>query len=82
MNEFKDYLEELITSARDEEDQNPDDYIGPDGLMHCGKCRTKHPENIDGQSGNRRSIDGWGKYRNQEVQSRLLGKGECRLAYQ
>ena len=46
MNEFKDYLEELITSARDEEDQNPDDYIGPDGLMYCGECRTKKQHKV------------------------------------
>lgn len=46
MNEFKDYLKELITSARDEEDKNPDDYIGPDGLMYCGECRTKKQHKV------------------------------------
>ena len=37
---------------------------------------------LTSQSGNRRNIDGWRKCRNQEVQSRLFGNGECGLAYQ
>ena len=41
MNDFQDCLEELIACVQEDEDRNHDDYIGPDGLLYCGKCRTK-----------------------------------------
>ena len=46
MNELKDYLEELISDIQKDEEMGPDDYTGPDGLLYCGKCRTKKQHRI------------------------------------
>ena len=41
MNELQEQIEEVIRSVQESEEQGPDDYIGEDGLLYCGKCGTR-----------------------------------------
>lgn len=41
MNVFEEHVDQMIRTAQEKEQLGPDDYIGEDGLLYCGNCRTR-----------------------------------------
>ena len=41
MREIQKYPESRIRDEQDNGNRMPDDFIGPDGLLYCGRCRTR-----------------------------------------
>lgn len=44
---MNDVLEDVIKNAKINQKQDPSDFIGPDGFLYCGKCRTKKQTDIE-----------------------------------